>query len=39
MPSSGPIDGVDTVVGVTVVNVDDALASSSAAFAAMAVKV
>ena len=39
MPSSGPIDGVETVVGVTVVNVADAVASSSSAFVATAVSV
>ena len=39
MPSSGPIEGVDTAAGVTVVNVEDAVASSSSALVAEAVTV
>ena len=39
MPSSGPIDGVDRVGGVTVVKVVSAFASSSAALVAVAVTV
>jgi hypothetical protein len=39
IPSSGPIDGVESVSGRTVVKVDDALASSSSGFAAVALRV
>src|SRR3954463_8186671 len=39
MPLSGPMDGVETEAGVTVVKVDDALVSSSAEFFAVAVRV
>src|SRR5688500_17943486 len=39
MPSSGPIDGVERVSGVTVVKVAVASASSSSAFVAVAVRV
>ena len=39
MPSSGPMEGVETVSGVTVVKVDVAVASSSSAFVAVAVRV
>ena len=38
-PSSGPMDGVETAAGVTVVNVEVAVASSSSAFSAVAVSV
>ena len=39
MPSSGPIEGVETAAGVTVVNVAEASASASAEFVAVAVRV
>src|SRR3954466_15377046 len=39
MPPSGPIDGVETLAGVTVVKVEEALASSSAVFFAVADRV
>src|SRR3954447_430749 len=39
MPSSGPIEGVETAAGVTVVNVDDAVASLSSALVAVAFSV
>jgi hypothetical protein len=39
VPSSGPIDGVETASGVTVVKVEVAVASSSSAFVAEAVRV
>src|SRR5829696_9120413 len=38
-PSSGPMDGVDSVPGVTVVKVEDAVTSSSSSFIAEAVSV
>src|SRR5215218_1551788 len=39
MPSSGPMDGVETAPGATVVKVDLAVAGSSSAFSAVAVSV
>src|SRR3954468_15032164 len=39
VPVSGPIDGVDSVDGVTVVNVDEAVVALSAVFFAVAVSV
>src|SRR3954447_6918866 len=39
IPLSGPIDGVDSVDGVTVLNVDEAVVALSAVFFAVAVSV